>query len=158
MILEKSTCTRACSLRGSSILVVDDCKITTILIEKILRAAGIGDVKTATDVKGAAVLLMSSPFDLIISDYKMDRVDGLSFLKLLRGGGPPDSDAAKKLEPYKATPFILLTAYSTEDILRDALAAGAVGVIAKPIKPAVLLNRLKLALGIACTETCFSRS
>lgn len=157
MLLEKAPCVSRCSLGSASILAVDDSNLTTVLIEKILRAAGIVNVRSAASVKQAASMLLTNDIDMIISDYRMDAIDGLAFLKLVRSASSSDAAISKKLESYKDIPFLMLTAYTTADVIDRAMEAGATAVMTKPIKPNVLLAHVKRALGVSCAESCFQK-
>jgi CheY-like chemotaxis protein len=64
--------------------------------------------------------------DLVICDFRLPGIDGLSVLDHLKLSGPQ-------------TPFILVTAYASAELIEKAKAQGADEVLEKPIE----LNRLR---------------
>ena len=76
---------------------------------------------TATDGVDGLEKLRGTRIDIVISDIKMARMDGLEFL------------AEVKIE-FPEIPVILITAYANEFTGRDAFAAGADDFIVKPFK------------------------
>ena len=63
----------------------------------------------------------SSPPDLIVTDIQMPRMDGIEMIKRIR-----ESQICKRI------PIIVMSAYGQRRIT-DALAAGADGIVEKPI-------------------------
>jgi DNA-binding NtrC family response regulator len=102
------------------IFVVDDEESSKIGLEKILSLWGYS-VKTFSSAKNSIEKISSEMPDLIISDYKMEEMDGMEFLKIL-----------KKDFPY--IPFIMLTAYGSEKLAVEAIKNGAFYYLKKPIE------------------------
>lgn len=75
--------------------------------------------------------------DAIILDINMPVMNGLEFLKVVRG----DSK-------YRNIPVIVLTTQEEEEMRTKALGLGANGFIAKPFQKETLLATLKKAAGI----------
>jgi len=100
-------------LDSVKILLVDDednlLQITKVYLEKTNRSFMIS---TATSAKIALNLLVKEPFDIIISDYKMPKMDGLEFL-------------AKVKEQGYDIPFIVFTGKGREEVAIRALNLGA---------------------------------
>ncbi|MHA2371073.1 MAG: PAS domain S-box protein, partial [Candidatus Hodarchaeales archaeon] len=69
-------------------------------------------VTTSTSAKNALGKLAEAQFDVIVSDYKMPKMNGLAFLKSLR-------------EESNLTPFIIFTGQGREEVAMDALNLGA---------------------------------
>lgn len=65
------------------VLIVDDDENFRILLTRIIQRLGF-DVTAAEDGEDALALLHVSPFDLLISDYKMPRIDGLDLIRVVR--------------------------------------------------------------------------
>jgi len=103
-----------------SILIVDDEEMMRNLLEKILAREGY-QVTTAEDGLAALELVREHPFDLVISDMKMPRMNGFELLK-----------AVKK--DYAQTGVIIMTAYGDTYTVKDALLLGADEYITKPFK------------------------
>lgn len=100
------------------ILVVDDDAAITATFESILRYEGY-EVATATDGNDALRLARHRPFDLILLDLVMPRMDGLAALRDLRTVAP-------------AARVVILSAYIEPEREAEAFRLGAVAVLAKP--------------------------
>jgi len=75
----------------------------------------------------------SAQFDLILSDLRLPDGDGIVFLTYLR---------EKKIN----TPLIIMTGYADVQTAVDAIKFGAFDYLKKPINPAVLQEKIELAL------------
>ena len=101
-------------------------------MNKILLTKGY-EVKLAEHGGVAEKLLKSEPFDLLISDIKMEPVDGMQLLRNTR-----------QLRP--SVGVIMLTAYATVTTAVEAMKEGAFDYIPKPFKIDELLETVKRAL------------
>jgi DNA-binding NtrC family response regulator len=88
------------------ILVVDDEADMRLSVSEALRDEG-HEVEVAADGEAALARLAAQPFDLVVSDVRLPRVDGLSLLRRVRRDCP-------------ATEVLLMTAYGS---IGDAVAA-----------------------------------
>lgn len=95
-----------------SVLVIDDQKPMLEVIRLFLERFGNMNVKTALSAKEALELLMSSSFDAMIVDYDLPEINGIDFLKMLRGRGD-------------TTPVIIFTGVGREYAAIQALNNGA---------------------------------
>ena len=102
------------------ILVVEDEDIARKNLEHILVKTGY-DVISVNNGKKAMELLQSTSIDLVITDLKMEQVDGMQVLR-----------KTKELQPY--TEVIMITGYATVDSSVEAMHQGAYYYIAKPYK------------------------
>ena len=100
------------------ILVVEDEDIARKNLEHILVKTGY-DVISVNNGKKAIDLLQSTSIDLVITDLKMEQVDGIQVLR-----------KTKELQPY--TEVIMITGYATVDSSVEAMHQGAYYYIAKP--------------------------
>ena len=66
------------------ILIVDDSKIARLVVKQVLREIGYTDVTEACDGREALEILETERFEMILSDWKMPRLDGLGLVKALR--------------------------------------------------------------------------
>jgi len=121
------------------ILIVEDEDIARKNLEHILMKTGYDVVSVANGSK-AVDLLQSKIFDLVITDLKMEKVDGMEVLK-----------KTKEFQPY--TEVIMITGYATIESSVQAMHDGAYYYIAKPYKiddvrqvtkQALLKRRLRL--------------
>jgi len=102
------------------VLVVDDEEIARKNLVHILEKAGYA-VDAAESGMKALDLLRNKSFDLVITDLKMEKVDGMEVLK-----------QTKKLQ--SDTDTIMITGYATVDSAIQSLKKGAYHYIAKPYK------------------------
>ncbi|MGE5831691.1 MAG: response regulator [Methanomicrobiales archaeon] len=96
-----------------AVLYVDDepalLELTTLFLG---RAHGDLAIDTASSARVALEKLRLRPYDVIVSDYLMQGMDGIEFLKGLRAGGC-------------SIPFIIFTGKGREDVAIEALNSGA---------------------------------
>jgi len=94
------------------VLYVDDETSLLDLCKTYLERSGEFIVTTATSAPEALRILEFAKFDAIVSDYQMPEMDGIEFLKVVRGRGDK-------------TPFIIFTGKGREEVMIEALNAGA---------------------------------
>ncbi|NLX25292.1 MAG: sigma-54-dependent Fis family transcriptional regulator, partial [Lentisphaerae bacterium] len=116
----------------AKILMADDDPTILSLLNKILTSKGY-DVQLAKDGSAAENLLQTGQFDLLISDIKMEPVDGMQLLK-----------KTNQMRPHIAV--IMLTAYATVETAVEAMKEGAFDYIPKPFKIDELLETVGRAL------------
>lgn len=109
-------------LTGLSVLLAEDNATNQIVAVQMLEALG-ARVSVASDGEEALRTLESARFDVLLIDIEMPRVSGIEVIRRLRR---PDS-------PHAGTPTIALTAYVMHEHRRMIAAAGADGIIPKPI-------------------------
>lgn len=100
------------------ILVVDDDAVITASLEKILRNDGF-DVATATDGVEAIEMARATPFDCVLLDLVMPRMDGLTTLHHLTTVAP-------------GARVVILSAHLGRNWEAEALRIGAAAVMPKP--------------------------
>jgi ATP-dependent Lon protease len=111
------------------ILVVDDEQITRENIAHILVKENYL-VQTAQDGKEAMEILSEHTCDLIITDMKMEKVDGLELLERVKQDKPE-------------VEIILITGYATVDSAVNAMRGGAAHYLSKPLNLEVLKRTVK---------------
>src|SRR5690242_4637802 len=108
-------------MKDISVLVVDDSAVVRQVVTGLLDAApGVHVIGAAADPLIAIERMKAQWPDVIVLDVEMPRMDGITFLR--------------KIMTEHPTPVIIcssLTEKGTRTTM-DALAAGAVAVIAKP--------------------------
>lgn len=102
------------------ILVVEDENIARRNLEHILKKEGYTVVAVDQGAK-ALDLLRHQNFDLVLTDLKMEKVDGMQVL-----------EKSRELQP--CTEVIMITGYATVDSAVAAMKEGAYHYIAKPYK------------------------
>lgn len=111
------------------ILVVDDEKGVVHSCVRILERQGF-TVSGLTDSQAALDLLRQESFDLLLTDIKMPRLDGLELLRL-----------AKEIDPHLTV--VLITGYGTMEDAINAIRLGAQGFLMKPFEPEELISTIK---------------
>jgi two-component system chemotaxis response regulator CheY len=101
------------------------------IITRSLRQAGfeVDEILEAGDGVEGLNALNANKIDLILSDINMPNMDGLEFVKTLRGTGC-------------TVPIVMITTEGGEDVISEALANGANGSIRKPFTPEQLQEKL----------------
>lgn len=95
-----------------SVLYVDDEPALLDIGKIFLEASGEFTVTTINSAERALSELSKRSFDAIVSDYQMPAMNGLTFLKKIRAAGNP-------------VPFIIFTGQGREEIVIEAINAGA---------------------------------
>jgi two-component system response regulator FlrC len=111
-----------------NILVVEDDLQLRDALCLTLECAG-HQVMGAADGPAALRLLERDAFNLVVSDLRMQPMDGLELLKAIRGR-----------EPH--LPVLLMTAFGDVDKAVSAMRAGACDFLLKPFEPRVLLEHV----------------
>jgi two-component system response regulator AtoC len=113
------------------ILIVDDEENFRHMLSVILVKEGY-EVETASNGEEGLQKALTSPFDQILCDIRMPRMDGLEFLKEVQKTA------------VDAT-VIVMSAYGTVDIAIEAMKLGAYDYISKPFKPDEIILTLRKA-------------
>lgn len=104
-----------------NVLIVDDQVTMLRIIRNFLHQIGFKNIKEATDGGQAIEQVKKEKFDLIISDWNMEPVTGLDFLKAVRA-----------MPECKTIPFIMVTAENKTENVIIAKQAGVSNYIVKP--------------------------
>ncbi|MEI6259405.1 MAG: endopeptidase La [Deltaproteobacteria bacterium] len=107
------------NIRSFHVLVVDDEEIARTNLEYILKKEGYV-VSTAVNGADALEKVMASEFDLILTDLKMEKMDGMQLV-----------ESVKRVSPH--TDIIMITGFATVSSAVDALKKGAAHYLPKPI-------------------------
>jgi two-component system response regulator HydG len=102
----------------TNILVVDDLRSIRLTLGGILEDKG-HNVVTVEDGYQAIEAVRKTHFDAIFMDIKMPGINGVQTFR-----------EVKKMDPKAAV--IMMTAYSVEDLVKEALEEGAYAIIYKP--------------------------
>jgi two-component system response regulator AtoC len=113
------------------VLIVDDEENFRHMLSVILKKEGY-DVEAASNGEEALQKISLSPFDQILCDIRMPKMDGLEFLNETKKTGVDST-------------IIMMSAYGTVDIAIEAIKLGAYDYISKPFKPDEIILTLKKA-------------
>jgi two-component system response regulator HydG len=116
------------------ILIVDDSNSVRFALADYLRGLG-HSVDCAVEREEAEALLVSRRYSLVVADLRLTAVHGVEGLELI--------DLAREVCP--GTRSVLLTAYASREIEREASRRGAAAVLQKP-KPLAEVAQVLTAL------------
>lgn len=122
------------------ILLVDDSRATRLIVRSTIESLGLDplEVLEAADGEEAIELLRNEKLeiDLVLADWDMPRMDGVTFLKQLR-----------VVQPFHEIPVIMVTSQSSREKVTEALRWGAKDYVVKPFNSAVLLQKIQAVKG-----------
>jgi CheY-like chemotaxis protein len=114
----------------AKILIVDDDKETTELLEAVIQTGGYEPFSINESTKALKTIESIMP-DLILMDIMMPQINGITLCKQVK------SDPA-----LSHIPVAMISALSDEGTKKDAINAGASSFITKPILPRELLRQI----------------
>ncbi len=120
---------------AATIVVIDDERATTDVIQRTLQRSGFTNVNVFNDPHRAISFINENALDVVLLDLHIPQLEGISVLKYLR---------TRSETQY--LPVIILTSSDDEDSRLEALAAGANEYLTKPVGSAELVQRIKNAL------------
>ncbi|MGA2072279.1 MAG: response regulator [Terriglobia bacterium] len=120
-------------MKPVSVLIVDDSSVMRKIVGRSLRQAGLDVVQVLEASNGSEALTLAreNSLDLILSDINMPVMDGMEFVRQLRG-----------LESAQQTPVVMITTEAGEAHVVQALSLGASGYIRKPFTPEQIKERV----------------
>jgi two-component system chemotaxis response regulator CheY len=115
------------------ILVIDDSDFVRRLLKEVLLSFGVANVFLAESAQQAFARMEIQCPDLIICDWQMHPVDGLSILRKIR------LDVSSRIS---RVPFIMLTGHNGAEDVSTAIGEGADSYIVKPFSAGTLMSHL----------------
>ena len=106
---------------GLEVLLLDDEPIVGKRLKPALAKIGC-NVEVFEDPRKALERIDQKEFDIVVTDIRMDEVDGLQVLQHVR-------------KASERTKVIMITGYAMMAVAREAMEKGAFDFIAKPFKP-----------------------
>lgn len=110
--------------RQLNIMIIDDEQIVGKRLKQSLEKAG-NQVVAFVDPEEALEHFYQYSADIIVTDIRMDKIDGIEILDRVLARSPE-------------TKVIMITGYAAVEIAREALTKGAFDFVAKPFKPSDL--------------------
>ncbi len=125
-------------LTGARILIVDDERANTLLLTRILHAAGFERVEASNEPEEAlewfaAATADGAPFDLVCTDLHMPRVSGLELIERVRA----------QVSDAEFLPLLVITADLSPAAEEECLERGASDFVTKPFQKTQI--RLRVA-------------
>jgi CheY-like chemotaxis protein len=117
---------------SGNILVVDDEPIVRDFFKDVALSLG-GNVETAEDGDVAVEKCKERHFDIIFMDMRMPHMNGL--------------DACKSILRFDpSTKVVMMSGYSDDGLMDEAIDSGAIAKLAKPFELKVILDLIESAL------------
>lgn len=119
------------------VLLVDDSGTMRTIQHRCLNKLGINDVVEAEDGKMALDLFTQASFDVVLTDWNMPNMDGLTLLKEIRTRN-------------KEIPVVMITTEAERARVVMAIQAGVSDYLVKPFTPDDLKGKLQkwVAVGV----------
>lgn len=124
----------ALNLTKLRVVIIDDNSFARHLLHFCLGALGIHQISSAGNATDGLMTARSVMPDLILVDWMMPNVDGMQFLKSIRGD---------KLSQIRSVPIIIVTAYSEIWRVHEARDAGANEFVVKPFSARTLFGKIR---------------
>ena len=112
----------------ATILVIEDNELNMILIRDLLELEGYRVIEAYDAERGLQIAREKRPA-VILMDIQLPGMDGLTATRLIQ-----------KDPVLREIPIVALTAYAMEKDKKEAIAAGCIGFIAKPIDTRSFVN------------------
>jgi two-component system chemotaxis response regulator CheY len=119
-----------------SVLIVDDQQSMRGICKYILTQLGFTNIIEAKSGRDALGKLEQSSVDLIISDWNMEDIDGLTLLRVIR-----------KHPKTQTMPFIMATGRSDKEQVKEAISSGVNNYIIKPFDALTMKKRIEAVIG-----------
>jgi|GEM_PF-2513717 len=124
--------------QNMSVLIIDDNETSRSILKDYLHSFGFQSDEAENAETGIDLLYNSqNHFDLVIMDYRMKGLDGVSATKRIKDNK----------EGEHVPIIIMVTAYGREEILKSANEAGVDGFLVKPVTPSMLFDSIMSAFG-----------
>lgn len=111
-------------MSAPQILVIDDDAATCELLKQTLTRRGYG-VGSVTDPEDALETLATGDYQVVVTDVHMEKMSGVEVCRRLKDRRPD-------------VPVIIMTGFGNQELVVDAIRAGAHDFIAKPFEVAIL--------------------
>ena len=121
------------------VLIVDDDSDLLEMLSEILISAGF-KVVTATDGVDGSFKYNNETFDIILTDIKMPKKDGIKFVKFIQ-----ETEAQKAIKngpTFKQTPIILISA-SADEYRVELEVLGNIEILNKPFSPKEVMEKVE---------------
>jgi two-component system, chemotaxis family, chemotaxis protein CheY len=120
------------------VLIVDDSSLVRLYYRSALEKAGF-EVEQAINGIEAMERTLSQPFDLVIVDVNMPRMDGFTFVRTLR----------RVATDVASTPALMISTEAEMQDIAAARAAGANFYLVKPVSEVELVRHVCVLTGAA---------
>ncbi|RMH11834.1 MAG: response regulator [Planctomycetota bacterium] len=115
------------------VMLIDDSKTMRNIQKSVLKQLGYTELEEACDGQDALSKIGAFQPELILLDWNMPNMDGLTFVKSFRSTN-------------KTTPIIMVTTEAEKSRVIEAIKAGVNNYVVKPFTPDVLSQRIEETL------------
>jgi putative two-component system response regulator len=121
-------------------LLVDDSRSVLDFLKRHIEADGLVEATAFLDPMDALACARERDFDIVLVDYEMPRMDGISFIRAFR-----------TLPRCADVPIAMITSRQTDEVKMEALQAGATDFLPKQPQSVEMTVRLRnlIRLGVA---------
>ena len=117
-----------------NVMIVDDSLLATRKMETMLTAMGHRVVRAVTSGTAAVQAYRDDNPDLVTMDITMPGMDGIEATRTI-------------LAEFRDAKIIMVTSHGQEDMVREALKAGALGYFLKPVDAEKLAAHIARVIG-----------
>ena len=117
-------------------LIVDDQQSMRSLIRTSLNALGITQTREAPDGEEGLRAMLSTPCNLVITDFNMPKLDALGLLRAIRAHGPTSKVAV-----------IMLTGRADRELVQYTVQFGVNNYLVKPFTAQTLKEKIEAVFG-----------
>jgi len=121
------------------VLLIDDSKTMRKIIKGVLATMGVTEIEEAGDGQDALSKVDAFKPDLILLDWNMPVMDGITFVKAYRG-------------MKKMTPIIMVTTEAEKNRVMEAIQAGVNNYAVKPFTPESLSTIIQSTMAKAAAK------
>lgn len=113
------------------IITVDDSSTMRRIIKNTLQKIGFSTILEAGNGIEALEVMSKNKVDMIVTDWNMPEMDGLTFVK-----------AVRQKEEYKELPILMITTEAAKEDILTALRSGVNNYVVKPFTPETLQEKV----------------
>lgn len=124
-------------LANVKVLIADDDKRIAFIVRQVLESLGFRDIAIVADGQKALQHLNTDRVDLLITDWKMSPMDGLSLIKYVR---------TSEDSPNRFLPIIMMTGNAEREHVMLARDAGVTEFVVKPFSARTLCDKIILLI------------
>ena len=117
-------------------LIVDDQQTIRALVRAGLQSLGFTAMQEAPDGEEGLRHILARPYQLVISDFNMPKLDGLGLLRAIRSH-----------PPIQKTAFIMLTGRADKELVQRAVQFGVNNYLVKPFTVQTLKEKIEAVFG-----------
>lgn len=116
-----------------AVVIADDDRRISVVVREVLEQLGFKNIHLCTDGAEALRVIVKEKADLVITDWRMSPMDGISLVKFLR---------TSEESPNRLIPIIMMTGNVEREQVETARDAGITEFVIKPFSAKTLSDRI----------------